>query len=175
LNQNGHTPVSNIVLTAAGAVTSITTGASGPFLVELTGNNQTLNVIKIGGNSDGKQYISWGFKAPAPLHLYPTGYYSANIYWTQIVGTTGTMEWGFEGATSLSSTSLDVGWITGSSSIDASNGLKKLKKTFLLGSTSHILTTNEWSYIRVWGNVTPGTLTNDVYLLAVVLESFNPN
>ena len=128
-----------IILTAGGAVPSLTSGCE-PADVEMTTNKQVVSSLDF--DPDTVEYAQWSLVLPDD---YDGGTMTAKFYWTANSTSTNSVVWGIQGVAYGDGSSIDTTWGTAVKVTDAN------------GSTAYQLRiTSETSAMTISGTPTGG-------------------
>ena len=158
-----------IILTAGGAVPSLTSGCE-PADVEMTTNKQVVSSLDF--DPDTVEYAQWSLVLPDD---YDGGTMTAKFYWCANSTSSNAVVWGIQGVSYTDGSALDASWGTAVEVTDANNGTAYQLRVSSETSAMTIAGSPAGGYLaqfRVYRKATDSgdTLTTDAKLLAVRLK-----
>lgn len=167
---SGASPTGQIILTAAGGWSSITSGCTAPIQAETATND--VNYYYLGFlDSNSTLYAEWGFALPSD---YDGGTITAVFYWTANSTSTNSVLWGCQGRAYGNDITLDQAYGTAQEVTDANTATAN--QIHISNATSAITlagspAASQYCQIRVYRNSASGsdTLAAQANLLAVRL------
>jgi hypothetical protein len=165
--------IDTIILTAAGGLGSITSGATGPFRKEFSTNKQNMVYLDFAETSaGGKIYAEWGILLPNTV-AWP-GAWLAQIYWFTGTGSTGNVCWGMEYAPSDEFFDLDRTWTA--ASVDVLDSNSTTPNQLLISPPLSLGLTGSYTQIRAYRytGTASDTLGYTASLLAIKLVNYAP-
>ena len=167
---SGASPTGQIILTAAGGWSSITSGCTAPIQAETATND--VNYYYLGFlDSNSTLYAEWGFALPSD---YNGGTITAVFYWTANSTSTNSVLWGCQGRAYGNDITLDQAYGTAQEVTDANTATAN--QIHISNATAAITlagspAASQYCQIRVYRNSASGsdTLAAQANLLAVRL------